>query len=214
MGPCSPYPAPNLVPPLACPQPSAGAFPRVLASEHWGFATPEPQCQTHPTASPPPRHIGAPPIIQGVRTGRAHRAQGDIQRSHVINPLGPSSPTQRLHLRPAPPLAAQPLAWACLTLCQPRGALPKGPCAAMLRMGMPKLQCQIHPAARLPREPIGAPPLIQGGRRGRALQPPAKFEGPLHQNPWAHAPPSQRSQLGLLFRSPSLSARACPPPGR
>ena len=74
----------------------------------------------------------------------------------------------------------------------------------MLRMGTPKLHRQILPAASLPREPIGAPPLIQGGRRGRALQTLVKFEGPLHQNPWAHAPPSQRSHLGLLFLSLSL----------
>ena len=101
LGPTLTLPSPlTLSHPSARPQPSAGAFSRVLASEHWGFGTPKPQCQTHPTASPPPGHIRAPPIIQGGRTGRAHRARGDIQRSRAINPLGPSSPTQRPQLGP------------------------------------------------------------------------------------------------------------------
>ena len=88
-------------------------FPRGLASEHWGFATPEPLRQTHSTTTPPPGHIGAPPNIQGGRTGRALRAQSNIRKSHAINPLGPCSPSPEPSPQPAPPLAAQPLARAC-----------------------------------------------------------------------------------------------------
>ena len=39
-------------------------FPRGLVPQCWGLRTPEHQCQTHPAAKPPPRSIGAPPLIQ------------------------------------------------------------------------------------------------------------------------------------------------------
>ena len=132
LGPRSPSPAPSPWPtptmPLRCHRIQSASllsanlkirsapewpFPRGLASEHWGFATPEPLRQTHSTTTPPPGHIGAPPIIQGGRTGRALRARSNIRKSRAINPLGPCSPSPEPSPQPAPPLAAHPLARAC-----------------------------------------------------------------------------------------------------
>ena len=43
-----------------------------------GLGTPEPELQTQLAAPPPPGPLGAPPVIQGGRTGRSLQAPGDF----------------------------------------------------------------------------------------------------------------------------------------
>lgn len=85
-------------------------FPRGLAPQCWGLRTPEPQCQTHAATRSTPGPIGALPLIQGGRTGRALQAPSDLRRPPMPKPLVPCFPSPALSPRPANPLAPQP--WA------------------------------------------------------------------------------------------------------
>ena len=57
------------------------------------------------------------------------------------------------------------------------------------------------------------PPIIQGGRMGRALPAPVTFEGPQRQNAGAHSPARQRPDLRPCLHSPQTADRACRPTG-
>ena len=56
--------------------------------------------------------------------------------------------------------------------------LPRGLAPQRRGLGIPELQSETHPAAPTPTEPLGASPVIQDGKTGRALQPLATFKGP------------------------------------
>ena len=75
-------------------------FPRGMAPHRWGLGTTGPQSQTHTASWPPPGPIGAPPLIQGGRTGMALRALGDIRVCMRQNPWFHAPPAQRPHFGP------------------------------------------------------------------------------------------------------------------
>ena len=88
-----------------------------------------------------------------------------------------------------------------LTLCHPRGALPRVLAPHCRGLGTPEPQRWTHPAAPPPPGPRRALPVIQVRRTAGPSEPPAAFEGALRQNAWAHAPACQRPHLGPPLRS-------------
>ena len=60
----------------------------------------------------------------------------------------------------------------------------------------------MHPLSGPPLGPMGRHLLFRAGELSGPSEPPAIFEGPPRQNPWAHAPPPQGPHLVLPLRSP------------
>ena len=130
---------------------------------------------------PPRQHRAAraPPIIQGGRTGRALPAPVTFEGPQRQN-AGAHSPARQLpDLRPrlrspqTADRACQPPGANFYLRSAPEGPLPRGLETQRRALGTPEPQRQIHPAASPPLRPLGAPPVIQGGRRGRALRAPS-----------------------------------------
>ena len=125
------------------------------------------------------------------------------QRPHLGSPLhSPQSrwiePAGLLGANPNPRLAPE----GPLPKGLPRNARDWGPPSRNAGLTLPPRQ---HRAAR-------APPIIQGGRTGRALPAPVTFEGPQRQKAGAHSPARQSPDLRPRFRSPQTADRACRPP--
>ena len=84
----------------------------------------------------------------------------------------------------------------------PEWPFPRGMVPHCWGLGTTEPQGQTHTAAWPPPGPIGAPPLIQGGRMGMALHAMGDIRVCMRQNPWVHAPPAQRPHLGPPLCSP------------
>ena len=116
--------------------------------------------------------------------GRALQAPGHLRRP-PRQTLGPTLPLTRAQtsVRPSARCTAGgsglPAFWGLtLTLGRhPRGPS-QGPGAATLGIGDPRAPLLDSHCRPPPPGPLGAPPVIQGGRTGRASEPPATFEGP------------------------------------
>ena len=154
-----------------------GPLQRGLLPQRQGLGTPEPQHRTHPAAPLAHELLGVPPFIQGGRTGKAHHAHGDFQRPPAPKRWGSRSglparsPGPVLHsahsrrFGPASLLGANPD-----PRLAPERPLPRGLAPQCQGLGTPEPQRGTHPAAPPPPKPLGAPPVIQGGRKGRALR--------------------------------------------
>ena len=186
-----------------------GPLQRGLLPQRQGLGTPEPQHQTHPAAPLAHEPLGVPPFIQGGRTGNAHHAHGDFQRPPAPKRWGPRSglparsPGPVLHLAhsrrfgPASLLGANPD-----PRLAPERPLPRGLAPQCQGLGTPEPQRGTHPAAPPPPKPLGAPPVIQGGRKGRALRAAPDLRRHPHKQAWAIAQAPQRPHLSPTLREP------------
>ena len=150
-----------------------------------GIADPKPQRRTHRDAPPPPGLLGAPSVIQGVRTGRALRAIDNLRRPPSTKRLGPCSRSPAHSPQPAPPLAPQVGTRPAGLLganpnprSAPKWHIPWGLALQRWGLGTPEPQCWTHPAALLPPGLLEAPLVIQHGRTGRALRGPGEISRP------------------------------------
>ena len=166
-------------------RPPKGPLPRVLAPQRQGLGTPKPQHLIHPATPLPCRPLRAQPVIQGGNTGTALQDPGTFDGPPGQNAAAHAPARQCPHLGP-------PLCSLHSQQIRPAGILgantnprltPKGPFLRGLvpptpGIGKSEPQRWTIPAAPPPPRPLGAPPVIQGGRKGRALRTPVTFKGP------------------------------------
>ena len=194
-----------------------GPFPRDLVTQRWGWG-PRAQVPDSPCCPSATQAARGPPVNQDRRTGRDLRAPADLRSSSAQKPWLPCSCSQRPHL--GPPLRLIQSRWIgpakllglTKTLGRPRGAHPKGPGSATLGIGDSEPQNRTHPAALSPPGPLGAPPVIQGGRTDRALEKPVTLEAS-RQNAGAHALARQSLYLGPRTSRRPARGLGLPPPG-
>ena len=148
-------------------------------------------------------------FLQGWRTGRALQSPSDLPRPPAPKLLGPHSSSLAPSPRPGPPLLHN---WRIMPAgllgantnprTVPEKPLPRGLALQHMALGTPKSQCETHCQPATTRGPLGAPPVIQGGKRAGPSKPLAMFKGPLHKNAGYHIPVPQRPHLVPLLRSP------------
>ena len=183
--------------------PSQGAW-RCNAGD-WG---PQPQRWPHPAAQLLPGSWG-PALHSGRENGRDPPKHGDLQRTPAPKRPGPRSRPPALSTRSATPLSTQLANRACWPprgypnpMLAPKVPLPRGLAPERGGLGIPEPQRLTHPAAPPPLGLLGALPVIQEGEWAWPAESPETFEGPQHQNAWAHAPAPQRPHLDPPLLSP------------
>ena len=204
MGTRCPYPNPHLGPSLCFPHnhqlglagllgltltlgqpprgPSQGAW--CCKAGDWGPPSPSarltlwPGHNMHPSVRRRSIRVGNG---QGPPTPRRH------SMAPAPKPLGPRSPWPAPSPRSAQPLSTQLSVWVSRLLgANPNhgsaleGPFPRGLVPQCRGLGTPEPQRQTHPASTLTARPIGVPPLIQGGRTGRALRTQVTFKSTSH----------------------------------
>ena len=183
-----------------------GPLRRGLEPQCLGLGTPEPQRRTHRVTAPPPGPLGAPPVIQGGRTGRALQSPGDLRRQPAPKCLGPRSrsPTPS----PRPPLCS-PHSWQIgLNRLLGDNSNPRSAPEGISQGAWLPNARDWDPQAPAPDSHgrcdatglLGVPPVFQGGRTGKPFRAPRD----LRRTP---AP----KRLGPRSRSPAPSPRPAPP---
>ena len=218
----SPAPSPRPTPPLAhCrqigtaglmgayPNPRSdpqGPLPRGLAPQRRGLGTPEPQGRTHPIAPPPTRPVGRRRSFRAAELTGPSEAPATIEGPPRQNAWAHAPARQHPHLsrllrslhswRIGPP----GLLGAKLNpKSAPVGPIPCGLAPQRRGSGTSEPQRRSQPAALPPPGLLGAFPVIQGGRTGRALL-----------APWRPSKTPAPKRLGPRFRSPAHSLDAQP----
>ena len=145
--------------------------------------------------------LGALPLIQGGRTGRALRAPANLRRLPALKRLGSCSGSPAPSPRGNPPRVAQPLLRSTGLLVAkrnprltPERPLPIGLAPQHQGLGTPEPQRRTHPAAQLPPGVLGCCH-YSGREKGQGPPRHGDLQRPLHQNALAHASAPQRPHL-------------------